>query len=117
VQDELEPDSVVVPVAVAVAVWSGPMTKGGNPSGGGMFPPDLAPGPGTSTIPTSTLTNQIGRTVVWPSADVVVWEWVLRPGMMAVLVANVAGVELGGSFVSGLLRVLLVCGEASPLSG
>jgi hypothetical protein len=65
------------------------MVRVGKPGGGGTIPPGTTPAAGITIIPTPGPTNQIGRTVGCPSADVDVTEFAVKPSILAVVVANV----------------------------
>jgi hypothetical protein len=59
------------------------------PGGGGTIPPGITPAAGMTMIPTPGPTNQIGRIVGCPSADVDVTEFAVNPSIFEVVVANV----------------------------
>lgn len=96
-EDEDEDDfvveeGVVLGLSSLLTVCGSPfesIVSGGKPGGGGMIPPGITPAAGMTIIPIPGPTNQIGRIVGCPSADVDVTEFAVKPSILEVVVANV----------------------------
>jgi hypothetical protein len=85
-------EGVVLGVSSLLKVCGSPfesIVSVGKPGGGGTIPPGMMPAAGMAIIPTPGRTNQIGRIVGCPSADVDVAEFAVKPSILAVVVANI----------------------------
>ena len=67
-----------------------------------MMPPGITPAKGITMMPKPGPTYQIGKAVGWPSAEVVVAEFAVRPLIDSVVVLNEpVSVEVWGPRVIG----------------
>jgi len=90
--DFLVEEGVVLGLLSLLTVCGSPfesIVSGGKPGGGGTIPPGTTPATGMTIIPIPGLTNQMGRIVGCPSADVDVAEFAVKPSILEVFVANV----------------------------
>lgn len=86
----------------------GSIVSGGKPGGGGRIPPGIISTVGTTMMPIPGPTYHMGSTVTWPSTEVVVAEFAVRPEICAVVVkGNPGGIVVCNPGVIGMVEMLV----------